>query len=146
MKVSRLQIAVAIVLAALAGALGAVAANRWHDQRQPGGLHEFVHERLDPDAAQLRRLDALEARFAIENAQHELALRQANARLAAAMDSEHEYGPRVTAAIDGVHDAMGDLQKSTVRHVFAMRQILDEEQRREFDQQVARSLTGATPE
>ena len=40
----------------------------------------------------------------------------------------------------------GELQKATVRHVFAMRRILDQEQQREFDQQVARSLTGSPSE
>ena len=116
-------------------------------RRWPGSLalsHEFVHERLDLDADQERRLDELEQRFAIENAQLELALRGANASLAEAMDSEHQYGPKVTAAIDDVHDNMGDLQKATVQHVFAMREILNERQRREFDAQVARSLTGGS--
>jgi hypothetical protein len=60
------------------------------------------------------------------------------------MDSEHQYGPKVTAAIDDVHEKMGDLQKASVQHVFAMREILNERQRREFDAQVARSLTGGS--
>ena len=62
------------------------------------------------------------------------------------MDKEHEYGPEVSLAIDEVHQSMGELQKATVRHVFAMRRILDQEQQREFDQQVARSLTGSPSE
>ena len=59
------------------------------------------------------------------------------------MDKEHEYGPEVSAAIDQVHASMGELQKATIRHVFAMRSILDPQQQREFDQQVSRSLTGS---
>ncbi len=97
-------------------------------------------------AQQEDRLDRLEERYAIENAQRELAVRRANANLAAAMDKEHEYGPEVSLAIDEVHQRMGELQKATVRHVFAMRRILDQEQQREFDQQVARSLTGSPSE
>lgn len=146
MRLSRIQLAVAILLAALAGTLGAIAADRWLRLAEPAGLHEFVHERLDLDADQERRLDELEQRFAIESAQLELAVRRANAGLAEAMDAEHQYGPRVTSAIDEVHDNMGNLQKANVQHVFAMREILDEEQRRAFDGQVARSLTGAPPD
>jgi hypothetical protein len=37
---------------------------------------------------------------------------------------------------------MGDLQKATVRHVFAMRALLDQQQQELFDRQVATSLTG----
>ncbi len=137
---------VAVLLAVLAGFLGAVAAERWFAPTQPGGLHEFVHEQLELDAQQEDRLDRLEERYAIENAQRELAVRRANADLAAAIDNEHEYGPEVSAAIDGVHASMGELQKATVRHVFAMRSILNEDQQRAFDQQVARSLTGPPPQ
>ena len=144
MRVSRIQLLAAILLAALAGLVGALAGDRWLGHSEPEGLHGFVHERLDLSADQSRRLEELERRFAIENAQLELALRRANASLAEAMDSEHQYGPKVTAAIDDVHEKMGDLQKATVQHVFAMREILNERQRREFDAQVARSLTGGS--
>lgn len=146
MKSPKLHIVAAVLLAALAGFLGAIAAERWFVPDESGGLHEFVHEQLDLTAQQEDRLDRLEERFAIENAQRELAVRRANAGLAAAMDSEHEYGPEVSAAIDEVHASMGELQKATVRHVFAMRSILEADQQRQFDQQVARSLTGSPPE
>ena len=146
MRFSRYQILAAVLLAALAGILGALAADRWFASPGPSGLHDFVHEQLELTADQDDRLDRLEERYAIENAQLELAVRRANAGLAAAMDREHEYGPGVSAAIDQVHISLGELQKSTVRHVFAMREILDDNQQREFDRQVARSLTGSPPE
>ena len=146
MKSPKLYIALAVLLAALAGVLGAIAAERWFAPAQPASLHEFVHEQLNLTAQQEDRLDRLEERYAIENAQRELAVRRANANLAAAMDKEHEYGPEVSVAIDEVHASMGESQKATVRHVFAMRSIIDEEQQREFDQQVARSLTGPPSE
>jgi len=146
MKNTKFQIAIAVVLAAFAGCLGALGAERWLGSKEPVGLHDFVHERLNLTADQEEELDLLEERYAIENARRELEVRRANATLAAAMDSEHEYGPEVSAAIDEVHTAMGELQKATVRHVFAMRNILDEEQQREFDRQVSLSLTGPPPE
>ena len=135
------HIVLAALLAALAGCLGAIAADRWANHEAGSGLHDFVHDELTLTADQEQRLDALEARFAVERARFEGSARAANARLAQAMETEHEYGPEVSAAIDEVHARMGDLQKATVEHVFAMRALLDQEQRARFDRQVAASLT-----
>lgn len=142
MKISGLQILLAILLAVAAGCIGAFAAGEWRATSHPRTLHDFVHEELDLNASQKARLDQLETRFAVERKELDLSLRAANARLAAAMDDEHEYGPKVAAAIDDVHGRMGDLQKATVRHVFAMRALLDANQQARFDRQVATSLTG----
>lgn len=111
-----------------------------HDDN--GSLHRFVHEEMVLTEDQNARLEALEARVAVERAALEASLRASNARLAQAMDDEHEYGPGVSAAIDDVHSRMGDLQKATVQHVFDMREILEPEQQRLFDRQVSSSLTG----
>ena len=135
------HIVLAVLLAALAGCLGAIAADRWANHEAGSGLHDFVHDELTLTADQEQRLDALEARFAVERARFEGSARAANARLAQAMENEHEYGPEVSAAIDEVHARMGDLQKATVRHVFDMREILEPEQQRQFDRKVSDALT-----
>ncbi len=105
------------------------------------GLHEFVHNELALTKAQEASLEEIESKFSSERKTLELAARAANAQLAQAMEQEHEYGPEVGAAIDEVHARMGDLQKATVRHVFAMRNILTPVQQREFDRQVSDALT-----
>lgn len=135
------HIVLAVLLAALAGCLGAIAADRWANHEAGSGLHDFVHDELTLTTDQEQRLDALEARFAVERARLEGSARAANARLAQAMENEHEYGPEVSAAIDEVHSRMGDLQKATVRHVFDMREILDPDQQRQFDRKVSEALT-----
>jgi Spy/CpxP family protein refolding chaperone len=147
------HIVLAVLLAALAGCLGAIAADRWANHEAGSGLHDFVHDELTLTADQEQRLDALQRvdvtvhvahahpRFAVERARLEGSARAANARLAQAMESEHEYGPEVSAAIDEVHARMGDLQKATVRHVFDMRAILEPEQQRQFDRKVSDALT-----
>lgn len=139
MKTGRLLLAV--LLAGLAGCLGAIAADRWLNHEDNGSLHQFVHEELVLTEDQNTRLETLEARFAVERAALESSLRAANARLAQAMDDEHEYGPEVSAAIDDVHGQMGELQKATVQHVFDMREILEPEQQRLFDRKVSEALT-----
>ena len=96
---------------------------------------------LDLDASQKTRLTAIEQSFALRRKSVELGLRADNAKLAAAIEAEHGYGPRVTAAIDASHMAMGELQKDTLEHVFAMRSILKPEQTARFDAAVVKALT-----
>jgi nickel and cobalt resistance protein CnrR len=103
-------------------------------------LHALMHDRLDLDDAQERALAVLERDFAAKRAVLEARLRADNTRLAEAIAAEHEYGPRVSAAVDATHMAMGDLQKATLEHVFAMRGILRPDQQAKFDAAVAESL------
>ncbi|HET9630649.1 MAG TPA: periplasmic heavy metal sensor, partial [Novosphingobium sp.] len=83
----------------------------------------------------------LEADFATQRQALDARLREANAGLAAAMASEHQYGPKVAEAVDRCHMAMGELQKATLRHVFAMRAVLRPDQAARFDEAVAKALT-----
>lgn len=68
-------------------------------------------------------------------------MRAANIRLAQAIEAEHGYGPQVTKAIDETHAVMGELQKETLEHLFAMRGVLDPDQARMFDKRVVKALT-----
>ena len=103
-------------------------------------LHALMHDGLELDNAQERSLAVLERDFAERREALEARLRADNARLAEAIAAEHQYGPRVSAAVDATHMAMGDLQKATLEHVFAMRAILRPDQQARFDAVVAESL------
>jgi hypothetical protein len=48
--------------------------------------------------------------------------------LARAIKEDKAYTPRVAAAVEHVHHCMGDLQKTSIEHVFAMRAVLSPEQ------------------
>ncbi len=112
---------------------------------QPGAeLHDVLHHKLALDAEQEARLLVLEQRFAVQRRAFELELRADNARLAEAIEAEHGYGPRVAAAVDQSHAVMGELQKATLAHVFAMRQLLRPNQTAQFDQAVVKALTDDT--
>jgi len=104
-------------------------------------LHALVHREIALDARQKGALDQLEARFAVTRAGLQARLRADNARLAAAIEAEHRDGPRVAQAIDAVHRSMGDLQKATLTHVFAMRAQLRPDQAVTFDRLVVAKLT-----
>ena len=108
----------------------------------PGAeLHEVLHHKLALDLGQQARLQILEQRFAVQRRAYELELRADNARLAEAIEAEHGNGPGVTAAVDRSHAVMGDMQKATLAHIFAMRQLLRRDQAGPFDQAVVKALT-----
>lgn len=104
-------------------------------------LHALLHRELKLSPAQQVKLDKLEAKFATRRDVLELDMRAANIRLAQAIEAEHGYGPRVTEAIDETHRVMGELQKETLQHLFAMRVVLDREQAAMFDKSVVQALT-----
>ena len=108
--------------------------------RLSGGTRE-AQELIEALDGFLSQIEELETRFAIRCRALELELRTDNARLAAAIQAEHGYGPRVTAEIDRSHRAMGLLQKETLSHVFAMRAVLRPNQAEKFDRAVVNALT-----
>ena len=134
---------VLVALAAFLVALGAL----WLGQKLRGDepeesrIHVLLHRELDLDAGQKRQIDALEQGFAAHRNRLEGELRAANADLARAIEHEHAYGPDVEKAVDRSHMAMGELQKATLQHVFAMRAVLRPDQTGRFDKAVAEALT-----
>lgn len=136
-------LALTILLGLIAGLTGAWLGNRLFAPRieQSTSLHTAVHHDLQLTASQDREVAALEAAFAARRAKLEADMRAANGELAAAIAEEGTYGPKVSAAIDHFHVAMGALQKATIEHVFAMRARLTPEQAKQFDGTVVKALT-----
>jgi Spy/CpxP family protein refolding chaperone len=136
-------LAVTALVAFLAGVAGVWAGMAGMHALQHGrpGLHEVVHERLDLSQEQTRRIEAIEADFGMRRRALEIEMQAANAELATAIREEHGYGPRVTAAVERFHHAMGGLQSETIEHVFAMREVLTPEQQDTFDTTVVDALT-----
>lgn len=135
------QVVVMGLVALVAGLLGAFVGARMLTKSAMPPLHQLVHHDLVLDAPQRARIDALEATFAIRKRVLELDMRSANAELAGAIQTERGYGPKVTAAIDHFHTAMGQLQKETIEHVFAMRAVLTPAQAAKLDGSVVKALT-----
>jgi len=135
-------ILVTVVVAFVAG-LGGVWAGEmiFSPATHSPNLHEAVHHDLNLSPEQRQRIDVLEQEFGGRRQALELEMRAANVELAAAIREEHGYGPRVTAAVERFHHAMGELQSETIRHVFAMREVMTPEQMDRFDNIVASALT-----
>ena len=90
--------------------------------------HEWLHRELKLTEAQHKALEPIEQSFGEKQRKLAEELREANRQLARAMAEDKAYTPRVTAAVEHVHHRMGELQKVSIEHVFAMRAVLTPEQ------------------
>lgn len=104
-------------------------------------LHGKLHDQLQLKPDQRAELASVEAAFNMRRKLLESQMREANERLAVAIQIEHGYGPQVTKSIDETHRVMGDLQKETLQYLFAMRAVLDAQQAKQFDSIVVDALT-----
>ena len=135
-----------LLIAAIAfvAALGGVVIGRAVVRPAPPAgteLHRLLHDQLALSAAQHAQIGVLEQRFAVRKQALEFELRADNAKLASAIEAEHGYGPQVSATIDHSHMVMGQLQKETLEHVFAMRALLTPAQAAQFDRVIVKALT-----
>lgn len=140
----KLRLAITLLLALVAGSVGAWGTNALlaaKARTQEQTIHDLLHRDLELTAKQRVALDSVEAEFSRQRTRLELEMKAANTELALAIQEEHAYGPRVSAAVDHFHAAMGELQKRTLEHIFAMRAILTEPQVEKFDRSVVRALT-----
>lgn len=128
------------VIAAAAGAWGGAhyVVSRMH---HAASLHQTVHKKLHLSADQEQRISGLESDFAVRRHALESDMRAANADLARAIQQGHAYTPAVQQAVDRSHHAMSELQKQSILHVLAMRQVLTSEQTARFDDTVVKALT-----
>ena len=135
---------VLVAVIAFAAALGGVYVGRVFVGQPPQAeneLHALLHDQLSLTAEQHSGIDALEKRFAVRKHALELEMRADNAKLAGAIEAEHGYGPQVSTTIDHSHMVMGQLQKETLEHIFAMRALLKSDQTAQFDRVVVKALT-----
>lgn len=140
---NRAQFALAMVLAFGLAIGGAFVGHMFITPAPPveSDLHQVLHDKLDLNPAQHAKIEAIERQFAIRKQALELELRSDNAQLASAIEAEHGYGPQVAAAVDRSHKAMGELQKATLEHIFAMRNVLRPDQAAKFDAAIVKALT-----
>ncbi len=140
------SVVLTFVLAALAAGVGVWGGAAYVQRQIPRApaLHELLHDRLHLSADQTRSIEALEQDHIVKRQALEAEMRVANAELAQAYQEAHTYTPKVQAAIDRFHRAMGTLQAETLRHIIAMRSVLRSDQTTQFDDTVVKSLTNQT--
>jgi Spy/CpxP family protein refolding chaperone len=94
----------------------------------PEDYHAWIHQELAMTDEQENRLEPSERRY--EEAKRHLTevIRIANQELAAAIAEDRANSPRVQAAVERIHEAMGQLQQATLHHIFEMKEVLEPEQ------------------
>ena len=103
-------------------------------------LDAAVHRELDLTPEQDRRLEAIEAGYALRKAALDAELRAAARDIAAAVAEDHAQSERLNQAIDLFHNAMGQTQRDAIAHVFEMRAVLNADQQARFDMIVREEL------
>jgi nickel and cobalt resistance protein CnrR len=109
-------------------------------------LDAAVHRELDLTEAQDRALQEIEARHAARRAAIDQEMRAAAREIATIIYEDHGPSERLDRAIERFHGAMGQAQQEAVRHVFEMREVLDERQQARFDDIVRAELLRAAEE
>lgn len=146
MRVALRSIVLMVLLTLAAGALGGWLGIAYGERQTAPAhdLHTIVHHELDLTAAQNQTIAALEQRFAARRKVFEAEMQAANRDLAVALDTDHVFGPRETAAVDRFHRAEKGLQEATIKHVLAMRAVLNAKQSKEFDRAIYKALTAGS--
>lgn len=134
------------IVAAILGLLGGLA-GIWLGTQLGGrseastpSLHAVIHDQLHLSGEQEAEIEALEADFAREKAVYEERLADARHAIGATLMEYREMSPEVVEAAEAFHDVMGQLQLATLNHIFAMRSVMDEQQREIFDARLAAAL------
>lgn len=111
--------------------------------KDPGQKPELFSQ-LNLSAEQEQKINAIREKFAANQHQCMVLMQQRNRELADAIISDRADSPRVQAAVEKIHEAMGDMQKATLMSIFAAKEVLTPEQYDQLLHLVAKQLS--TPE
>lgn len=131
MKARFLPIVLALVVVAVISA-----ASSWltirilnHDTTDiSADYHQWIHDQLNLTEDQERRLAGSEQRYEEARRHCEKLIAIANVELAEAIRRDQIYSPAVERSVSEIHDAMGQLQRATLKHIFEMKEVLDPDQ------------------
>lgn len=108
-------------------------------------LDVVLHRDLNLSSDQERRIEELENGFGKDRRVLQVEMLAANRDLARVIVEEHVYGPNARRSIERFHAAMAALQEKTVRHILAMRAVLNPSQAKRFDETIEKSLGTEAP-
>lgn len=102
--------------------------------------HIWLHEQIGITAEQDKKLSVIEAKFAEKQRALRDKIHVGNLELAAAMLEDKTFSERVTAAVERIHHAQGELQKLTIEHIFDMQSVLTPQQTEKLNKLAADAL------
>lgn len=94
----------------------------------PQDYHAWIHQELALTDEQERKLGPSERRYEESKRHLTELIRLANQELGQAISEDRYNSPRVQAAGQRIHAAMGELQHATLEHIFEMKEVLEPEQ------------------
>jgi Spy/CpxP family protein refolding chaperone len=122
-------IAMLISVALVAAAACYVSARLFGPQsRSVVSGHEWIHNQLGLSPEEHKILEPIESKFAERKRNLLGEIASANKELAEAIKQDQADSPRVSAAVERIHHAQGELQEATLEHVFEMKGVLTSEQ------------------
>jgi Spy/CpxP family protein refolding chaperone len=123
-------IAILIIVALVAAAACYISARVFGPLRSQPGVsgHEWIHKQLGLSPDEQKALEPIETKFAKHKRNLMGEIRSANKELAEAIRQDRADSPRVSAAVERIHHAQGELQEATLEHVFEMKGVLTPEQ------------------
>lgn len=90
--------------------------------------HEWIHRKLKMTPQQEQLSETSESRYEETKRHLEEVIRLANLELAQNIRRDQSFSPAVQKSMSEIHQAMGELQKATLEHVFELKDVLDREQ------------------
>jgi Spy/CpxP family protein refolding chaperone len=125
-----LQLVAMLIIVALVAAAACYISTKLFGPKRQSALngHEWIHKQLDLTQSEQKGLEPIEAKFVERKAKLLSEIRSANKELAEAIKEDQADSPRVSAAVEKIHHAQGELQEATLEHVFEMREVLTPEQ------------------
>ena len=119
-----------IIVALVAAGARYVSARVFGPLRPQRGVsgHEWIHKQLGLTPDEQKALELIETKFAQRKQNLMGEIRSANKELAEAIKRDEAASPRVSAAVERIHHAQGELQEATLEHVFEMKGVLTPEQ------------------
>ena len=113
---------------------------QWVHTHYGEGFDRFLHKELNLTDEQNRQIQRIEEEYRKQRSALERQIRVRNAELAAVIQEENTYSPRVQEKIEAVHQTMDNLQRITIEHIYAMYPHLTEAQKKKLQQLVANAL------
>jgi Spy/CpxP family protein refolding chaperone len=129
-----LQLVAMLVIVALVAAAACYVSARIFGplRRSQVSGHEWIHKQLGLTPGEQKALEPVETKFAQRKRTLMREIRSANKELAEAIKQDQEDSPRVSAVVERIHHAQGELQEATLEHVFEMKGVLTPEQYRKL--------------
>jgi uncharacterized protein YlxW (UPF0749 family) len=111
---------------------------------QDAKLHRFLEQELNLTPVQMQEITAIETTYQKQLQSLEKEMRLINADLAVLIREQDTYTPQMQEKVDVLHNKMGELQRITIAHIYAMYPHLNATQKKKLQIFVADALI-ATP-